>query len=417
MDNTIDDAKFDEILKQNNVTPIVEGADPWADFGPVTPEPSFMDTVKSRASAVAEDPVEAGKGFIKNALETAQDVSGMVESVGRVIPKAIGLPGAETAGMATPQEKQLIQEQLTPTNEAQKGGANIETAAELYTVGKDIAVGGAKMLGKGIAKTGEYLAERGATKEANFIKDLITPELTQTKGINAIKTGKVAEGGVLKNRDITEAVPFFEDTVKAVSEVPGISKSKTLLENNNAIHDHIGTIAEDLKSQIKGKGFFSPNEFNGYMKDVSTKLEEVPSLTRDAVDVANKYLNQFNKLVKQNGYTPEGLLQARKEFDKLLPNKQLSPDIENGITEAVRAIRQGANDFLASKVPDVAVKEMLAKQTSLYNAIENIAPKAFKEGSSGFKRWVKAHPKIVGTAKILGTAGVGGGTAGALLNQ
>jgi len=376
------------------------------------PKPSIMDTIKSRTSAMVEDPGEALKGVVKGAVGGTAGLTKLVD---------MGITGAGAAMSGDdsykPGDTMLdyapIEELTSPSNEAQAGGSNLEAIGEF-------ALGGKGLLNpaKAAFTTGkEYIEKRGVEKASNFIKDLITPELTQTKGINAIKTGKVTEGGLLKDRDITGAIPFFEDTAKAVSEVPGISKSKTLLENNNAIHDHIGTLAENLKSQIKGKGFFSPGEFNGYMKDVSTKLEEVPSLTRDAVDVGNKYLNQFNKLVKKNGYTPEGLLQARKEFDNLLPKKQLSPDIENGITEAVRAIRQGANDFLASKVPDVAVKEMLAKQTSLYNAIENISPKAFKEGASGFKRWVKSHPKIVGATKILGGAAVGGGTAGALLNQ
>ena len=316
-----------------------------------------------------------------------------------------------------------VEELTAPSNKAQETGyvgAGFLPAEKLVSASKPIVkpvVEGVEKMVSPIVKAGEdYLAERSASKADNFIRDLVTPELTPTKTTAAIKTGKVKEGGLLSNRDITEAVPFFEDTVKAVSEVPGVSKSKTLLENANAIHSHIGTIAEDLKSQIKGKGFFSPNEFNGYMKDASDKLNEIPSLTRDAAEVANKYLAQFNKLVKKNGYTPEGLLQARKEFDNLIPDKKLSPDIENGITEAVRYIRQGANDFLASKVPDVAVKDMLAKQTALYNAMDNIAPKAAKEGASGFKRWIKTHPKVIGTAKW-GASAAGFGGAGYLLNQ
>lgn len=372
------------------------------------------------AQPLVTQPEEVAKGVVKGIPGQAAQVTKMIESVGKAVLPDVGTSRTENAGL----DYTDVEELTAPSNEAQElgyQGAAFVPAERAVTAAKPIVkpvFEGAQKIIAPIAKAGEeYLSKRAATKEENFIIDLITPDLTPTKTEQAIKTGKVKEGGLFSDRDITEAVPFFEETKRAVMEVPGISKNNTLLENTNAIYSHIGTVAEDLKSQIKGKGFFSPNEFNAYMKDASNKLNEIPSLTREATEVANKYLTQFNKLVKKNGYTPEGLLQARKEFDNLIPDKKLSPDIENGITEAVRYIRQGANDFLASKVPDVAVKEMLAKQTALYNAMDSIAPKAVKEGASGLTRWVKSHPKIVKTVKILGTAAVGGGTAGALLNQ
>jgi len=44
-----------------------------------TPEPSFMDTVKSRASAVVEDPSGAATGFVKRAGRTAIDTAEQVQ--------------------------------------------------------------------------------------------------------------------------------------------------------------------------------------------------------------------------------------------------------------------------------------------------------------------------------------------------
>lgn len=352
-------------------------------------------------------PEEVAKGIVKGIPGQAAQVTKMVEGVGKSI-----LPDVGTSKTSEGLDYTDVEELTAPSNEAQElgyQGAAFIPAERAMTAAKPLVEGAEKLVAPLVKAGEEYVAKRAAAKTEDFIKDLITPELTPTKTVQAIKTGKVKEGGILSDRDITEAVPFFEETAKAVAEVPGISKSNTFLQNANAVYSHIGTVAEDLKSQIKGKGFFSPNEFNGYMKDASDKLNEIPSLTREATEVANKYLTQFNKLVKKNGYTPEGLLQARKEFDNLLPDKKLSPDIENGITEAVRYIRQGANDFLASRVPDVAVKEMLAKQTALYNAMDNIAPKAAKEGKNKVVRWLKAHPKTVGLMGAAASA-VGGGT-------
>ncbi len=410
-----------------------------------SPKASFLDTLTGKiaqpksatsfqgaevAQPIVTQPGEVTKGVVKGVPGQAAQVTKFLDETGKSI---MGAAGLDTTG--TGLDYTDVEELTAPSNEAQGvgyTGAGFLPVERAMTAAKPVAEGvskvvaplvveramtAAKPVAEGVSKVvaplvkagEEYLAKRAAAKTEDFIKDLITPELTPTKTVQAIKTGKVKEGGILSDRDITEAVPFFEETAKAVAEVPGISKSNTFLQNANAVYSHIGTVAEDLKSQIKGKGFFSPNEFNGYMKDASDKLNEIPSLTREATEVANKYLTQFNKLVKKNGYTPEGLLQARKEFDNLLPDKKLSPDIENGITEAVRYIRQGANDFLASRVPDVAVKEMLAKQTALYNAMDNIAPKAAKEGKNKVVRWLKAHPKTVGLMGAAASA-VGGGT-------
>jgi len=375
------------------------------------------EMAKMQGSGVAQplvtQPEEVVKGVIKGIPGQAASVTKGIESLGK---GAMGMVGLDTAG--TGLDYGPVEELTAPSNEAQElgyVGAGLLPIERGMTAAKPVVEAAGKVVAPVVKAGEEYLAKRSAGKIEKFIEDLVTPELTPTKTIQAIKTGKVKEAGFMGERDITGAVPFFEDTVKAVSEVPGISKSKTLLENANAIYSHIGTVAEDLKSQIKGKGFFSPNEFSGYMKEASDKLNAVPSLTRDAADVANKYLNEFNKLVKKNGYTPEGLLQARKEFDNLIPDKKLSPDIENGITEAIRYIRQGANEFLASKVPDVAVKDMLAKQTALYNAMDNIAPKATKEGKNAVVRWMKSHPKVVAGATAAATAVMGGGAVGAIM--
>jgi len=387
-------------------------------------KPSIMDTIKSRTSAMVEDPGEALKGVVKGAV-------GGTAGLTKLVDMGITGAGAAMSGDESykPGDTMLdyapIEELTSPSNEAQAGGSNLEAIGELALGGKGLL----KPAKAAFTAGKEYIEKRGVEKASNFIKDLITPELTQTKGINAIKTGKVTEGGLLKDRDITGAVPFFEDTAKAVSKVPGVSKGKTLLENNNAIHDHIGTIADDLVSQLKISGKEMkisdieqvPAKFNEYMKGVKTTLKENPTLVGDAEKTATKILDKFDSLVKEEGSTPDAILSARKKLDAWMSAQKgdnvFDPKTEGAVSVALRAVRQGGNDFLSKLSKDVKVKEMLAEQTSLYNAIDNISPKAFKEGASGFKRWVKAHPKIVGATKILGGAAVGGGTAGALLNQ
>lgn len=447
--NPIDDAGFDALLKEHGVQPQqqAEASNAWSEFdlGPAE-EPSFMDVLHGRNGAGVTDgskivnhveeavkhPIETLKGAVKSFPEMGRAIDTGLQETGKVIlnPVAdfLGVERPKGFESLTPgtQAYEDIQSAITPKGEAQETGSFV---AGLLPVERGInAV-------KPLVKAGEkYLEKKGAEKTANFVKDLITPELSASKTTTAIKTGKVKEGGIFKDRDITEAVPFFKDIEKVVSEVPGISKSKTLLENSNAIHDHIGTVADDLVSQLKTHAKDMkianleqvPAKFNQYMKGVKTTLKENPTLVGDAEKTATKILNKFESLVKEEGSTPDAILSARKKLDTWMSTQKgeniFDPKTEGAVSVALRAIRQGGNDFISSLAKDangkeiVKVKDMLAKQTSLYDAIENIAPKAAKEGASGFKRWVKSHPKVMGAAKW-GASAAGFGGAGYMLNQ
>lgn len=254
-------------------------------------------------------------------------------------------------------------------------------------------------------------------KKANqdFIDKMITPPTDKGKvALTAIKTGKVKEGsGILGERDFSGALPDFNKIKESVAKVPGISPKNSNLENLNAIHDAIGTTAEDLKTKLaSNQSSFTPNEFNKYMNGVKQSLAENPAIVGDAEKSANKILAKFNSLIKENGYTPSGLLESRKQLDSWIGGQKgnvFNPSSENAVSMALRAIRQGGNNFLAEKVPDVAIKEMLSHQSNLYHAIDTMAPKALKEGASFAQRLIgaiRAHPvgSVLG-ATALGTAG------------
>lgn len=255
--------------------------------------------------------------------------------------------------------------------------------------------------------------ERAAQKATDFIDQLITPELSKKATETAIKTGRVVENKSLTgSRNITEAVSNFDSIKEAVRSVKGIDSKKTLLENSNLIHDEISNVAESLKSQLKNKGFFSPGEFRGYMNSVKAELKDNPLIVGDAEKVAEKISNKFNVLVKENGYTPEGLLNARKQLDSWISSQKGSsifdPGKEGAVSVALRAIRQGGNNFLAQRVSDVPVRELLLRQSNLYQAIDNIAGKAAQEGGSKLKRFIKANPVKTKLLKYGATAAGGG---------
>jgi len=75
--------------------------------------------------------------------------------------------------------------------------------------------------------------------------------------------------------------------------------------------------------------------------------------------LAEKITTKFSSLVDENGYTPKGLLRARKQLDKWMlaqkGAKVFSPATDTGISVALSEIRQAGNGFLADLSPNTAV--------------------------------------------------------------
>lgn len=252
----------------------------------------------------------------------------------------------------------------------------------------------------------------GNPNQKTFVDDLLNPKLSAGQSTKLIKSGKVTEGqGLLGQRDFSGSISGYNDIKAATAEVPGVSPRNTYLENVNAIHSDIGTIAQDLESQVgQEKSFFSPNKFKSLMNNVKSTLGENPTIVGDAETAASKVATKFESLVKEYGYNSKGLLQARKALDKWIlvqkGAKVFSPATESGITTAISEIRQAGNDFLAEISPNTAVKALLKKQTNLYRAIDLVAPKAATEGNSLLSQYIKSSPIMVKAGKLLleGTA-------------
>ena len=82
-------------------------------------------------------------------------------------------------------------------------------------------------------------------------------------------------------------------------------------------------------------------------------------------------------------------------------------DKESALTIALREIRTSANDLVDSKAVDVPVKELLQKQSNLYRAIDEMAPKAAMEAQSALWRlWQKVKNALGLRWQILAGSGL-----------
>ncbi len=417
---------------------------------------SFEETYRPVKTSYLGDVYSPGaKGIMQ--LDKAENVGDVLEGATRATADITGKAGEIASYFVGAGELNAGRKVLPTVLGATKTGAKIgaggglavglQDAAEadslrqaIGDIAKSTAIGGLtggaaggllSGTGKVLSNVKQGITNRGARqieKQSNFIDELITPKMTPKESAAAIKTGKVAEStGLTGERTFKDSINNFDNIKNAVSEVEGISPKNTNLENANLIRNKISELGDTLENDLinvetqigKDRGFFTPNEFNKDMKLLKNRLSENPLIVGDAEKTATKLIDKFNSLVKENGYKPSGLLKARKKLDLWVKaqkgDKVFDTATENAFTIALRDVRNTANEFLANKVPDVAVKDSLLKQSSLYNALDTVAEKASKEGNSKIKRFMMNNPKTTQALKYGGSAALGGTATGILL--
>ena len=152
-------------------------------------------------------------------------------------------------------------------------------------------------------------------------------------------------------------------------------------------------------------------------------ISENPVIVGDAQRVAERVAKKAKELMSQNPSTAQGLLESRKQLDSWIRlqkgQKAFDPAMENALSVSVRTVRQTMNDTIGKAVPSVAVKNELRKQSLLYDALDNIAPKAAAEANTAIARaWqnaVKVLPfRGVANHELALLFGVGGLGAAAM---
>lgn len=234
----------------------------------------------------------------------------------------------------------------------------------------------------------EALNRSAATQEsrirADFVDDLITPE--QTKKVRLDQTSRTTEHGLLRQKQVAlspqEAV--ISNEVNAIS---GVSTSKTLQGNLNAIREELGVVAGRLLAGLERSNIpITHIESRQAVEGVRAGLKDVPTLVGNPATTANKLIDNALVFINRNPQTSAGLLKARQEFDNFLLSQKRNVlgdvPLENAMTIAAAEVRQAMNGLIAAKNPSAGVRASLNSQTNMFRAMDNIAPKAAEEASN-----------------------------------
>lgn len=358
---------------------------------------------KKSMGQVAADLGLSALPFIPGLGEVGEAARGasLLSKAGRLatsVPAVHGAIGYGAGTLGNIAEGQSLGEAITPQ------ASNIASAV----------VGGASPLVRGMLSKATGASMRGIVND-------VAPEFGAKTGAS-----KVASGGTSKSffsgTINTKTDPYTQKIAQTVQDsVPGFDKMGTYSDKVNATRQAVYNMADDLKKSVIENGKDRIYSF----KDLSSKLanvEEPISLKGTPFEKQIKPIKDAAiAMAKKNGGTISSLFDTRKEFDQLV-NKTYPNiwDKENApMRNAITAIRNEMNTFIENNLPkEVGYTDSLTKQSQLFNAIDNMASKAFKEvGTTRIGRFVDQYPKTAGMLQgglQAGAAGlVGGGTIAA----
>ncbi len=309
-----------------------------------------------------------------------------------------------------------------------RAARNLEAAvnvASLFPVGaggKAVTQEALGITGKVAGKAATVL-EKSALKgieaeKQSFIRNLIRP--VQTKAIKEAQVARTIETGVgpFKKSIIAPSKSELR-AEQELMKIPELKKGMTAQQSHNVVQDALSRESESLASKLakpENKFTFTHKELLSRIERAKQKLSESPLIVGDAEKTADKLIAKVKSLVEERPATGANLLQVRKDFDvwvKSQKPKAFDATSENAFTIANKEIRRAINNFLDEKAPNAGVKESLARQSALFDAIDNIIPKAAIEADTAFRRVLQRVGEVLGTKSrivqgIVAAVGIGG---------
>ncbi|GMR03274.1 MAG: hypothetical protein BMS9Abin21_104 [Thermodesulfovibrionia bacterium] len=281
-------------------------------------------------------------------------------------------------------------------NEFPQGAKTIESVANIAILLAPTKVkinANPSVLGKA-AKSVERSAERTTRRQRrDFIKKLVTP--VESKKVLIDETSRTAEiGRGPFKRSVVNLSPQERVMAAEVKRVAGVSGSKTIQGNLNAIINANIKLAKKLDSEVKkSKILITRNEV---AKNIDNAVDDLisrnPVIVGNAETTARRVATKAKEIIGNNPGTPKGVLDSRKQLDSWIRSqkgeKAFDPVMENALSIAVRTVRRSMNDTVSARVPGARIKSELKRQSILFDVIDNVAPKAAKESNTAiFRAW------------------------------
>jgi hypothetical protein len=360
------------------------------------------ETLEAGLTAEAQGKQTTGESILQNIGQGAGllfDIGGeALKSVVNKIPIAIKKPIEQVAKsvLDTPLGQaglKAISQGIDVYKEWKAG--NPRTARDLESVvniGMLFPVGGGtKIAGKEVLSTTGELAGKAATGlEKGLAKqtfeealDIIKPTLTKAEKQEALEAGRgiVANKILPRKFEKISVIPTAQEKEMAniVKEV--VSKSKNPIDNIEAISNEIAKQEGIKAGAIAGNDtIFNNTQLRAVLNKAKEESQIVFGSDKTLQNSYNSVVDEMMRQANKETMNLSGLLQARKNFDKIIeqkfPGLLSNPIGDSAKQNAVRDVRRAVNQFIADKLPEGnEFKNALKNQNLMYDAIENISKK------------------------------------------
>jgi hypothetical protein len=324
-----------------------------------------------------------------------------------------------------------LQNQMSPQNQAQQGGATAANVAEIaLPLAKPISgiiENAPKILESGKNLIGNIVKGSPKTEE-QVIQDLISPKPTVSQAKLAESQGRLIKGQepTLFKAGTEDVVLPSQKNIRAAqtiqNNIPGAAKMNEA-QLYTSLNNKTGEIAMNLKPEML-KVSVNP-EVSSKIGSAWQDLKQIQISDVPATEEANvaKLQGKFDQILQKLGKTENPTMQnywdARQSYDQSIKDavkkaNNLSPEslqMQKEIWLQNREILNGAINDSSTGLGQTS-KQSFSDMTDMYNAKEGILSKAkinTKVQPSKIVQWVKKHPiisTIVG-ATVLNKAGGG----------
>lgn len=221
------------------------------------------------------------------------------------------------------------------------------------------------------------------TKERMAIQNMLEPETLDASA----KERKNMVGTF-----IWEPNDFEEAMINVVDGIPGIKHYGPVRQNFRIMQDHIEDQATVLERYIKGQNKnIVPEDLLG---EFSSALDTF--MNSDVYQLASKqaqkqfiaFTDLALKVIKEEGTDLNGLLRARRRFDKAAhaAGAPLDGDVATYQAQAARLVRGVMNDYLKRNTKGDEVHHLLDQQHRTLSALDNLVNKRNREGKNAIER-------------------------------
>lgn len=271
-----------------------------------------------------------------------------------------------------------------------------------------------------------------------FARDFVLPRQTASVRAERARRGLIDEtgGNRFTRREINKLDSLEETAAAAVQGI--VDPKRSLVHNVNRVRGEIKKEANRVSAALaKRDVLYNTKHLDEALKGARERLKDVPALNKESRRAANEVIDSLQRILNKTKATQVGgasrrslkaLWDARKQLDAEFRRIGKEPSkladlgtVESGMSIGMREVRNTINQFVATNArKGSGVARGLNKQSALYTALENAAPKAAQEATSALGRMWNRVIKVLpfrGAANQLGALafGLGGLGAGAVL--